>query len=136
MGRPVSAIDADDLRLALDHGVQKFSAEAAAIDLLDASGYGHWIRRMAEDLELHAVRLEMGEDGELYADVDWSALGDRFTNGELIGSPGENAVMQVALALAGYPMALNGLQSLDANNIRLVLAAVAQAAGRPEVLQP
>lgn len=107
--------------------------EKAAVNLLAAQG--HWMREMAErsdDMALHVFDI----DGGPWAEVDWTALGDRFTNGELIGSPGENAVMQVALSLAGYPMALNALQYLDAANTRLVLAAVAQAANHPEVLQP
>jgi hypothetical protein len=102
----------------------------AAVQLLTAQG--HWLREAADRPDEMALHVDT-EDGELYAELDWTTLGDRLARHELVGSPGELAVLRVACSLAGYPITFGDLSSLDAGNVRLVLAAVAQAAGKPGV---
>jgi hypothetical protein len=98
----------------------------AAVGLL--IGSGTWLYR--QDFLDTAVEMITGPGPEM-AFVDFTAAAGALTAGGLPCSPGEKAVLQVAVSIAaGCPVNLeDALTSMDAANAALVANAVLHAAG-------
>lgn len=116
----------DELATALRQGTEGYSAPTAAVELLIAHDY--WVRRMA----FYPKTLHVDQLG----DVDWVDLAQAIARGEIHASSSQLRILAIACSLVGalLPFDLRErLTGLDETNLRLVLAAVARANGRPEV---
>jgi hypothetical protein len=101
----------------------------AAVELL--IDHQSWLLRT--DFTSNFIRVDDDDDG--YADIKWMAALDALENGLLPCSGSEANMLRIAASLATpTPITLGtAVSGLDTRNLRLVLAAVAHANGRPGI---
>ncbi|MFQ1003373.1 hypothetical protein [Modestobacter sp. SSW1-42] len=133
LGEP-QAVDLDllDLESALLRAaVGDYAAEAAVLLLADS---GHWLPQL-QAAGLVSIALDGDAvDGGPWAAVQWSDLDDALRSGRIGGSGGQRRLLRAAAGLAeGQPVDLADLTAgLDRNELTLLLAALAHAAGSHE----
>ncbi|MEU6008779.1 hypothetical protein [Streptomyces sp. NPDC047453] len=125
-------IDADQLADTLKATADGVPALRAAIGLLVV--HSLWIKRLAERPGLLLIDYS-GSAPEPYG-VDWVKVVEALDAKELPASGGELRVLALAASLA-HPAARiplgDAVSGLDTANLDLVLAAIAEANGRPRM---
>jgi hypothetical protein len=105
--------------------------EAGTSLLIDC---GSWLHR--EDLTSRFITTgtSITDGGALLASLDWEAATAALHAGELPASSGERRMLLLAASIAGgIPVSLGDtLPGIDHRNARLVVSAVAHAAGLPD----
>jgi hypothetical protein len=115
----------DELAAVLRQNAGSHPARSAAVELLVWHDY--WIRRMAFYPEKHHV--------DRHGDVDWVELAQAVECDEVHASSSELKILSIACSLVGtLAVDLRDCATgLGPATLRRVLAAIAQAAGYPEV---
>lgn len=115
----------DELTAHLRQDAGSNPARSAAVELL--AWHEYWIRRMAYYPDEHHV--------DRHGDVDWVDLASEVERGAIHASSSELKILSIACSLVGT-LAVDlrdCVTGLGPAHLRRVLAAVAQAAGYPEV---
>jgi len=119
----------EEALLACARGIRHL--EAGASLLIDC---GSWLHR--EDLTSRFITTgtSISDSATLLASLDWDAAIAALHAGELPASSGERRMLLLAASIAGgTPVSLSDtLPGIDHRNARLVVSAVAHAAGLPD----
>ena len=95
---------------------------------------GSWLHRDDFTSRFITTGTSINDGAALHASTDWEAAVTALHAGELPTSGGERRMLLLAASIAdGTPVSLNDtLTGIDRRNARLVVSAVAHAAGLPD----